>query len=361
MIFTVNLLPGKYGDCIWIEYGESDNTHRILIDGGTGGTKKEINKLLSELPKDRRHFDLIVITHIDRDHIEGILTLLEQSELGFTVDDIWFNGWNHLPENPEMEFFGAKQGERLTAALLKHSLPWNQAFNSKAVMTTEQGALPEIKLAGGLVLTLLSPSKQNLAELKPVWEKELQKEGLLPGFGAEIVIDTVDEQERFGEDMPNLTTLNNSKFEEDEAKANGSSIAFLAEFSDKRALFLGDAQPGQIVKSLKRIQPQGKIRVDLCKISHHASKRNTSPELLELLDCKSFAISTNGSIYYHPHRETIARIIKRSTSSVNLFFNYQTEYNKVWESSSLQSLNSYKTIYGTSGVIIPLIVEPKSG
>jgi hypothetical protein len=40
MLFTIHSLPATYGDCIWIEYGTKDKLHRILIDGGTAGTKE---------------------------------------------------------------------------------------------------------------------------------------------------------------------------------------------------------------------------------------------------------------------------------------------------------------------------------
>src|SRR5215470_9949055 len=133
MKYDVNFLPARYGDCILIEYGKDSKTCRVLIDGGTGGTKENIRKIVEALPEDERHFELMVITHIDRDHIEGVLSLLEEDELAFSVDDLWFNGWKHLPEN-EDETLGAMQGERLTAAITKHNISWNDAFGKKAVV-----------------------------------------------------------------------------------------------------------------------------------------------------------------------------------------------------------------------------------
>jgi len=130
MKFDINFLPARYGDCIWIEYGTNDEMHRILIDGGTSGTKSDIRELIEALPEDQRKFELVVVTHVDRDHIEGILALLEEEKLAFKVEDFWFNGWEHLPEDNREEF-GPVQGERLTAAILKHHVKWNKAFDDK--------------------------------------------------------------------------------------------------------------------------------------------------------------------------------------------------------------------------------------
>jgi hypothetical protein len=33
-IFRIDMLPGREGDCLWIEYGDEDRPRRILIDGG---------------------------------------------------------------------------------------------------------------------------------------------------------------------------------------------------------------------------------------------------------------------------------------------------------------------------------------
>jgi len=351
MKFSVNLLPARYGDCIWIEYGDKDNLHRILIDGGTSGTKEEINTLLLALPVEKRTFDLMIVTHIDKDHIEGVLNFIEKHGEDFQVKDFWFNGWKHLPDQAGVETFGSKQGERLTAAIIKHKFPWNSAFGHQAVVIPDTDILPVINLAGGLKLTLLSPTIKNLQKLKPVWAKEVLDAGLIPGFGSanEEAPEDKNDVESFGDQIPDINSLNNVKFTEDTAEANGSSLALLAEYGGKKVLLLGDAQPSLVEKSLRSILNDGKFTVDLCKISHHASRGNTSPDLIEFLACKNYLISTNGAIFGHPHRETIARLIKKSSSGSHLMFNYRTAHNKVWDMQSLKVLHNYSTAYSESG------------
>ena len=347
MPLTIQFLPARFGDCILLKYGPDTEPLYVLIDGGTGGTKKEIRAALESIPEDRRHLELLVVTHIDQDHIEGILRLLEEDELGFTVGDFWFNGWNHLPGNPLNEPFGAVQGERLSARILHHKLPWNEYFGGKAIVIPETGELPVIQLEGGLTLTLLSPYQQHLENLKPKWVDEVLEAGLEPGFGNQHEDEEVNGNlEPFGDGMPDIAQLNEEEFHEDEAAANGSSIAFLAEFEGFRILLAADAFPSTILASLNKLE-RGRVTLDLCKVSHHASAHNTSPELLEKLNCKKYMVSTNGAKFKHPAPVTIARLIKKGGSQPEIYFNYRTVYNEIWDEDLLRMEYNYTTTYAS--------------
>src|SRR5271166_3132648 len=85
------MLPAGHGDCLWIEYG--DPTRRILVDGGPYYSYKHLRNRIEQLDVGDRHFELLIVTHIDADHIEGILRLLQEPQhLGVSFDDVWFNG-----------------------------------------------------------------------------------------------------------------------------------------------------------------------------------------------------------------------------------------------------------------------------
>jgi len=55
-MFKVKFLPARFGDSIWIEYGDEQAPHRVLIDGGTAGTRRDIQQLLDALPPEQRRF-----------------------------------------------------------------------------------------------------------------------------------------------------------------------------------------------------------------------------------------------------------------------------------------------------------------
>ena len=97
-MFTVEMLPAQNGDCLWIEYGKGANRHRILIDGGRSPTYQELARRIHQLDASERHFELLVVTHVDSDHIQGIIPLL-QADFGITYGDVWFNGWKQLAQS----------------------------------------------------------------------------------------------------------------------------------------------------------------------------------------------------------------------------------------------------------------------
>lgn len=88
----VNMLPATFGDSFWVTWQSDSNEHRILIDGGTAGTRNHIHKLIKALPEDDRRIDLIVVSLTDNDHIAGILTMLQRKEVSVDIGDLWFNG-----------------------------------------------------------------------------------------------------------------------------------------------------------------------------------------------------------------------------------------------------------------------------
>src|ERR1700687_5538080 len=157
------MLPAGYGDCLWIEYGEDQTRpHRVLIDGGTPASFGALSARLKRLPEKSRQFELFVITHIDSDHIGGALPLLDRrAELSVQFDDVWFNGYIHIQPGFD-DVLGPVQGEKLTKHIVDQKLAWNAAFKNRGVVVSDRGALPTKVLPGGLKLTLLSPTWQEL-------------------------------------------------------------------------------------------------------------------------------------------------------------------------------------------------------
>lgn len=339
------MLPAAHGDALWIEYGDGTEIHRVLIDGGTPPVYKAIKARMEQLSEAGRRFELLVVTHVDSDHIGGALELIERNELGAVYGDVWYNGYGHLLEE-EIESFGPVQGERLTQALLDQGLPWNQAFDHKAVRVPSVHTLP-----GGMKLTLLSPNRAKLAALEPKWAKECQKAGLDPQ--AEVIPEPVPEVEPFGAiDVEALAAV---PFQEDKAEANGSSIAMLAEYQGKRVLLGADAHPTLLVEAIEKLTgPNQKLDLHACKLPHHGSDGNVSPALIEKLSCPLYLVSTSGAQFHHPHRTAIARVIRHAGAGVELAFNYRSQYNEIWDDPDLRAEHGYLCRYGERGLIVTL-------
>lgn len=92
---TVHFLPARAGDCLVLEL---DNKNCILIDCGYPSTyREELKPLLQKLAKDGCRISLMILTHIDEDHISGAISFIEENGDAenpqiIQVDEIWHNG-----------------------------------------------------------------------------------------------------------------------------------------------------------------------------------------------------------------------------------------------------------------------------
>jgi hypothetical protein len=349
------MLPARQGDCLWIEYGDAKNPNRVLIDGGTPGTYPVLQQRLTSLPLDQRRFELMIVTHIDSDHIGGTLPLLIDDDCEATFDDIWFNGWRHLPGSG-LEEFGPVQGEKLTTRLSKGDLSWNQAFDSKPVRFSKTDPLPVYDLPGGMRLTLLSPGADELKRLRPVWKKECEAAGLVPGQAPSSSHPVPPGFEVMG--PVNINQLALSDYSSDESPANGSSIAVLAEFEGKRILLAGDAHAEVLLKRIERLSTdRNRLRLDAFKLPHHGSKHNLSRELLDKLDCQRYLFSTDGTQFKHPDRQAAARVIKFGGPHPELLFNYRSKHNEIWDNAQWMMQYGYSATHpgeGQEGLMVNL-------
>jgi beta-lactamase superfamily II metal-dependent hydrolase len=321
-VLTIELLPAQRGDALWLTYGEPPDLHHVLIDGGPSETigtlVPELERRLRELPGRTDRVELLTITHVDADHIQGAVSLLSDLARAPLFRDVWFNGCKHLPPSP---LLGAVDGERLTAALDEHPRRWNRAFRGGPVVVPDDGELPRVVLAGGLELVLLSPTPEGLAKLAPQWERECRRAGLIRGQGAQIPRAWQRDQ-LLGWDIDGLAQRG---YRRDRAAANGSSIAFIAAYGGKRVLCGADAHAEVLERSLDRLGP-GPHAFAAVKVPHHGSRANLSPGLLERIRSRNWLISTNGARFGHPDEETLARIVTTQKRPV-FHLNYaQSEY-----------------------------------
>jgi beta-lactamase superfamily II metal-dependent hydrolase len=346
-IFRIHVFPAQRGDALWIEYGPADKPFTILVDGGITKTGREHLIDHIEALGDEPHIDLLVVTHIDLDHIQGILSLLNELQMPVTIDSVWFNGWDQLPIPGEE--FGIKEGIELSRILEERfAEAWNRETGGGRIGVDDDGSLPVLNLPGGMTATILSPDRAKLEKLRDEWEEVIEE------FGA------AQEAEERGEEVPvheeidgleimgavDVDLLADFPFKEDKTTPNGSSIACVLEFKGKSALLLGDAHPGLVLQSLKKLSPAAPFRTDCVKVSHHGSKANTSAELAKQLRSPQWIFSSNGATTKHPNPEAVARILKNSGGPKHFVFNYTTGFNDLWDDDQLRAEHHYTTEYG---------------
>lgn len=343
----VTAFPALEGDCLLVEW-TYDGPRRLLIDGGRMNAWKTLRPYMEALPPEEQLLELLVVSHIDADHIEGVLKMLADDGRPVHFADAWFNGYRHLAENAEE--LGPEQGENLSDALLALAIPWNGRFDGKAVVTAEGQNVQ--RTVAGLELSLLSPTRAKLLKLAKPWGKWLKKEGIAPAALPDPGPLTREDGfvEYFGrhEAVPehlDVEELASAAVDVDDEPPNGSSIAFIADDGAKRCLFGADAHTDVLLAALEAL-PKAARRFDLFKLSHHGSAGNISTALLDLVDCENFLISTNGSRHQHPDPEAIAKILVKPTAGKKtLFFNYRQDWTMIWDDVALKRKYKYRTVY----------------
>jgi len=77
---TVEFLDVGQGDSAFVKTPEM---HQILIDGGPGSTV--LSKLAKNMPFWDKSLDLVILTHPDLDHMQGLLYVLERYKVDFIL------------------------------------------------------------------------------------------------------------------------------------------------------------------------------------------------------------------------------------------------------------------------------------
>ena len=171
--FSIEMLPARNGDCLWIEFGDKKSSHRMLIDCGVQAAYSSLRDRIDQLPEADRRFDLFVLSHIDSDHIGGAIPFLKSCNPEM-LKEVWFNGWKQI----KSFFLGAKQGEIFSTLLEDGGFHWNPETSGKALVV-DGASLPTWTVAG-MKLTLLSPTAKALEALGQGLEERTRQAGVNP-------------------------------------------------------------------------------------------------------------------------------------------------------------------------------------
>lgn len=358
----------------------------ILIDMGFETTYKNfIKDDLIDLAKRGKSIDLLVITHIDNDHISGVVNFIYENGADMKiihVKEVWHNSYKHLEfgksyeKLPKEELkalnklkqennlsfvldgiseIGAREGTTLASLLYKYNYNWNTKFDNKAVCIENKSVIN----LGDIKFILISPNLDKLNKLSNKWKEKLSSiyhnfthtEDEIFDEAFELYIKSLPTEDYFLSEISSEVTIDleklASKNEAENSAPNGSSIAFIIEFNESKLLFLADAHHELITNQLKLLKQNGyALNFEATKVSHHGSNKNTSTELISLIESKKFLFSTNGSKNQHPEIETLAKIILKETPYVKeLYFNYHHKKLNFLEDPDLKKAHNYNIDY----------------
>ncbi|HEX8738420.1 MAG TPA: hypothetical protein VF721_24020 [Pyrinomonadaceae bacterium] len=337
MIFTLEALEAKHGDALLLHYekkkGEKISRELIVIDGGPGGVfDKSLRRRLEQIrekrnPPEPLSIRLVMVSHIDDDHINGILDLInlliEQGDDNphrlCDIQTLWYNSFDEILGNNQTEVLAAalSSAVKLAAAgdetfllnLFSHSGAaavaasvgqgrelrdnaealglWRNEPVGKLVALPGKKKTP-YPIDGKLEFRVLAPTKARLENLQEDWDKELIK--------------ILEKKKK----NPAEATALAARFIDDSVY-NLSSIVVIAELEGKTMLLTGDALADDILKGLKQtglLKDGETLHVDLLKMPHHGSIKNITEEFLRSVTADCYVFSANGK-HKHPSRETL--------------------------------------------------------
>jgi len=324
-------LPAAKGDCLILEHVDKDGTERlILIDGGPSGVfAKTLKPKLLKLREERiaagrlaedapLMIDLVVISHIDDDHINGIKALLQdmvqraddEQPAVFVIGRLWHNGFDSLlgaqtgqvaspsavvtaslgGSDPDAEADDARrdvlkvlasiaQGQDVVRLAKTLGIAINPEFGG-ATIKAGDGTVLDVH---GLQVTVIGPLDAELDALRADFAKWLAKGDRAGASPASLLASFTD------------TSI-----------ANLSSIVLLVEDKGVRYLLTGDARGDTILQGLEKLgllKGDATFALDILKVQHHGSDRNSTAGFFRALPAKHYIFSGNGE-HGNPERET---------------------------------------------------------
>jgi beta-lactamase superfamily II metal-dependent hydrolase len=359
--FEIELLPARHGDAILLTWGAADERHRLLVDGGPARAYARVGERMAEVAA-AGSLDLLVLTHVDADHIEGTILLTNDAGVGIGIDEIWFNGPGQLSDE-----LSAAQGEMFAALIGAREIPFNRAFKGRAVRVQDDAPLPSHDLHG-LTLTVLGPDGRSLCRLRDAWNNTLEDEAL-HFASAEEALDALRRRRSLNPDDAYLaapeeldsawvTELAGRPVPGDDSVPNASSIVLLAEYGGASVLLAGDATAPELTSGIRRLLAERQLeRLDLTamKVPHHGSVRNVTRDLLALAPAERYLFSSDGSRFGHPDAAGVARVLEYGSPGAELVFNYRTPQTLLWDDEAVLGASAARYPEpGTDGVRLAL-------
>jgi beta-lactamase superfamily II metal-dependent hydrolase len=331
---TLDLLPARQGDALLLTWGPPGDRRRMLVDAGPATAYPVVARRLAELVGSDP-LNLLVLTHIDGDHIEGTILLTNDADVALDIREVWYNGSAKLVRE-----LGEVQGEILAAIIRRRNLAWNTQAGGRAISLDAEGQPPCYPQPGGLSLTVLGPDHTTLRALRDRWLKVCED--------AKLTFGSVDEALEVLRGRPNLQpgsgylgpprapkvrSLLRTTLDKDTKLPNRSSIVLLAEAGDVSLLLAGDATPAALepaVRNLLRVRGIDTLPLTAFKLPHHGSARNLTRELLRMLPADCYLFSSDGSQFGHPDEAAVAMVLEYGKPGAQLVFNYRNARTSVW-------------------------------
>ncbi len=359
-MFSLEALDANHGDCLFLHFGTWENPKLIIIDGGPqfkhpvfdSVVEPRLHEMASLLDVNLPlKVELLMISHIDDDHVGGVLKLLDRANTGSNqlvdVTAFWHNSFDDFLDTDDLDAL-ASLGNAAASATAAFD-PWTigvaasvkqgrtarlkaQAKGIVANAGTAAGfvsAGDEFQI-GSLKLKILGPARTELESLQGKFDAENPNAASF----------TADER------LFALASFTDSSI------ANLASIVVHVEQNGKTMLLTGDARGDKILLGLvdAGMLTNGKIKVDILKVPHHGSDRNVSTDFFRKVEAKHYIFSADGE-NDNPDTATLEMLTSaRTNRSYTMWFTHRLQrvVNFLDQDSSTHSRN-YDVEFRDSG------------
>ena len=363
----IEIFQSSHGDCLMLE---SSDGRRILCDGGMGSSMKSwvAPELAARKGKEPgRPIDLVYVSHVDADHIGGVLQLVKDlvdwkawEHHDAAGDDfaqperprppdisaIWHNAFHdHVEENvgriedmlaastpalfatntpagihaaEEMQNVALGVDQAVQLAKLVRSglpgvavnrLPGSRRSERLMMVRRRQRAIP----LGAFEITIIGPTAWELEKLREGWNNWLRR-------SEDRVREIEGEVRRRVEAFANGHGVALREWEGVEGfrgvtVPNIASLVLLVREGAKTILLTGDAQHDILLDQLGEagLLRDGYLHVDVLKVQHHGSENNMSPEFARTVTADHYLFCGDGQSG-NPEPEVIEQIFASRTS-----------------------------------------------
>ena len=363
---TIKTFQSGSGDCVFLLLQEGDEIFSLMIDCGYYTTKiKEFVEVNLE-----KKIDILIVTHIDGDHILGVEQMLTENT-DLNIGSIIFNSYERPQGQPVIPltkiqkqrlssikgelscvFRDAVENEVSAAQAVKglsKTILDNPVWKTKWVRGyTTIDSKKTIDLQEWGTIRLLAPTMKEIKALDEQFRSVLfnelfiEDDNVIPNECEslyEMLIrysdlhdsDIADEHPTANETLEGRlqkAAAENPR-ESSITPANKASLAFVWEKNEKKVLFLGDSKPGIVVKGLLEHYPNGPYPLvfEAIKVAHHGSHYNTTESLMNLVDSEHYFV-TGGEEGTRPSEAALGRILLRDLNGNvrkrTLHVNYRT-------------------------------------
>lgn len=333
------------GDCIFFVLNNGDRRFSIMTDCG----KYDVsigNYVANELDN---HIDLLIVTHIDEDHVLGIQDMLSDLK-DLTIGRIIFNCAQltkvqpkNLPPSAKeamekLKNSKAKKGGRkkeisapqslLLSSLILASEELRVAWGKQEAYVTSASVPMDLGDGFG-TLTFLSPDEKDISRLDRRFRKAFVDNFYMRYDGPYVEESSIYELLLCGisEPVSELKKISSTRLSVNQLRsivsddvtpritnANKASLAFMWECNGSRVLFCGDADPQTIVYNFLRSNylPQGQHAVfDAIKVPHHGSAHNCGSRFWDTFDSENIFITGSDKDWERPSKLCLAKIVAR--------------------------------------------------